>query len=431
MSTALEATLDPSLRSWVDAANHDDCDFPIQNLPWGVFRAHGSAEATIGVAIGDAVLDVRAAVETQALHVDGDLACALCATTLNPLMAKGPDQWRAARIAISALLAESAPARHELLHAMNDVAMCLPMDIGDYTDFYAARHHATNVGRMFRPDGDPLMPNYLHLPVGYHGRASSVVVSGTGIVRPHGQLKPDDGPPVFDVCRLLDYELEFGAVIGTGNALGDRVPMADAMSRIFGLVILNDWSARDVQKWEYQPLGPFNAKNFASSISPWVVTIDALTPFRTAGPARDADDPAVLEYLHPVTDDVLDVRCAVHLASAQMRAEGTPAMEVSRGTLADLTWTFSQMLAHHTSTGCPMRPGDLIGSGTVSGLTPESRGCLLERTWRGTEPLDLPDGTQRRFLLDGDELTITAWCEGDGHRRIGLGQCVGVIEPAR
>ncbi|MCH2135821.1 MAG: fumarylacetoacetase [Phycisphaerales bacterium] len=417
-------------RSWVESANDPASDFPLANLPWGVF-AGADGLGRIGVAIGDRVLDVRRAIEQEALQVSPATACALSASTLNALMGAGQPAWREARRAVRDLLADGAPVRSELLHEQSLVEMLLPATIGDYTDFYAARCHATNVGRMFRPDGDPLLPNYLHLPVGYHGRASSVVVSGTDIIRPHGQLKPDDGPPVFGPCRLLDHELEFGAFVGTGNDMGARVSMSEAMDRLFGIVILNDWSARDVQKWEYQPLGPFNAKNFATSISPWVVTIDALKPYRRSGPAREDGDPAVLEYLQPVTEDVLDVRCAVTLASADMRASGTAPMRISEGSLADLTWTFSQMLVHHTSTGCPMRPGDLMGSGTISGPDKSARGCLLELTWRGTEPIDLPDGTQRRFLLDGDELTIHAWCEREDAPRIGLGSCTGVIQAAK
>lgn len=276
------------------------------------------------------------------------------------------------------------------------------------------------------------MPNWLHLPVGYHGRASSVVVSGTDIRRPSGQLKPDDSAPIYGPCRLLDYELEFGAFVGTANEMGSTVGIADAMNQLFGLVILNDWSARDIQKWEYQPLGPFNAKNFASSISPWVVTMEALAPYRSEGPARQSDDPPLLEYLQPAAGsaDAIDVKAEVFLASADMRAQGTSPMKLSSGTLSDLSWSFAQMLAHHTSTGCPMNSGDLIGSGTVSGTEKSSRGCMLELCWRGTEPIELPDGTERRFLLDGDELTIVAFCEKEGAARVGLGSCSGVIQPA-
>jgi fumarylacetoacetase len=426
----IDHTHDLSLRSWVESASGPECDFTIQNLPFGIFRG-ADGHGRIGVAIGTQVLDLQAAIADGGLDLPGDTACALCATTLNAFMGQGRASWRTARHAISAFLSIDSDPREDLLHPMSDLDMLLPATIGDYTDFYAARHHATNVGRMFRPDGDPLLPNYLHLPVGYHGRASSVVVSGTQIRRPHGQLKPEDGDPVFGPCRLLDHELEFAAFVGTGNEMGDRIGIADAMDHLFGIVILNDWSARDIQKWEYQPLGPFNAKNFASSISPWVVTIDALAPYRRPGPDREAGDPDVLDYLKPVTDDVLDVVCEASLASAGMRQQGTAAHRLSHGNLADLTWSFAQMLAHHTSTGCPMHPGDLLGSGTISGPEEDARGSMLEITWRGTNPVQLPDGSERKFLLDGDELTINAWCESEAAARIGFGSCSGVIQPAK
>ena len=432
--TATDRTHDPARRSWVESANEPGCDFPIQNLPWGVFRGEDGIPR-IGIAIGDQVLDVQAVILGEEHPVDctslgGVITCALCAPSLNQLMGLGREAWSATRHFFADLLDAGSEVREDLLRPMAELELLLPATIGDYTDFYASRYHATNVGRMFRPDGEPLMPNYLHLPVGYHGRASSVVVSGTDIRRPHGQLKPDDAAPVFAPIKLLDYELEFGAFIGEPNEMGDRVPIDDAMNRLFGLVILNDWSARDVQKWEYQPLGPFNAKNFASSISPWVVTMDALAPFRTAGPARQDDDPALLDYLRPVTDDVLDVTCEVWLSSGTMREQGMDPVRLTSGSLSDLCWSFAQMLSHHTSTGCPMHPGDLIGSGTVSGPEKDSRGCLLELTWRGSEPVQLPDGTERRFLLDGDELTIKAWCEAEGAARIGLGACTGRVTAA-
>jgi len=401
----------------------DRIDFPIQNLPWGVCSKHG-----IVVAIGEQAVVLRAAISQGKLNFADDISEALTSETLNAFMSLGQESWRLVRHALFALL--SGDPCPEVLCLQSELHLVMPANIGDYTDFYAARNHATNVGKMFRPDGEPLMPNYLHLPVGYHGRASSIVISGTEIKRPHGQLKPDDSEPIFAPCKLLDYELEFGAFIGTGNGMGTRISMDDAMGHIFGLVILNDWSARDVQKWEYQPLGPFNAKNFASTISPWIVTIDALAPFRHAGPARQDGDPAVLEYLMPVTDDVLDVRCCTSISSAQMRSDGTPSLQLSSSSLSNLTWSFAQMLSHHTSTGCPMRSGDLIGSGTISGETKDARGCLLELTWRGTEPIELPDGTQRRFLQDGDELTMKAWCEAEGAIRIAFGACSGVILPA-
>lgn len=424
------ATHDPALRSWVSSANDGESDFPIQNLPFGVIATPEGDR--IGVAIGDQVLDLHAAIDSGAIALDGEAACALSGETLNEFMGLGAAAWHDTRVAISSMLAQGAPVRSDLLRRTSETTMRLPAMIGDYTDFYAARAHATNVGRMFRPDGEPLMPNWLHLPVGYHGRASSIVVSGTDIVRPNGQLKPEDGPPVYAACRLLDYELEFGAFIGSGNEMGVPIAIDEAMDHLFGVVILNDWSARDVQKWEYQPLGPFNAKNFASTISPWVVTMEALAPFRSMGPARQDDDPPLLDYLRPVngSSDAIDVKADVFLRSAQMRSAGVDPVQLSSGTLADLSWSFAQMLAHHTSTGCPMNAGDLLGSGTVSGQDKSSWGSMLELCWRGTQPIDLPDGSQRRFLQDGDELAIKAFCERDGAARIGFGSCVGLVKPA-
>ncbi len=419
----MDHTHEMSATSWVDMGEGRH-DFPVQNLPWGVCSRHG-----IVVAIGEQAVVVQEAIRLGRLSFSDEIEHALRQDTLNEFMSLGHETWTLVRHALFALLTgEQAP---EILCHQSDLALVLPASIGDYTDFYAARNHATIVGKMFRPDGDPLMPNYLHLPVGYHGRASSIVVSGTPIQRPHGQLKPDDSQPIFAPCKLLDYELEFGAFIGTGNPIGNRITMDDAMEHIFGLVILNDWSARDVQKWEYQPLGPFNAKNFASTISPWIVTIDALAPFRHAGPIRLEGDPDLLEYLIPITEDVFDVQCCASLSSETMRNDNISALQLTQSSLKHLTWSFAQMLAHHTSTGCPMQSGDLIGSGTISGETKDSRGCLLELTWRGTEPIELPDGTERRFLFDGDELTIKAWCESDSAKRIGFGSCSGVILPAR
>jgi fumarylacetoacetase len=418
----IDHTHDMSATSWV-AMGSGRIDFSVQNLPWGVCSKHG-----IVVAIGEQAVVLREAMRLEKLQLGADVAGALQSDSLNAFMALGKSVWTDVRHALFAMLTgDPCP---EVLVAQSELTLVLPAHIGDYTDFYAARNHATNVGKMFRPDGDPLMPNYLHLPVGYHGRASSIVVSGTDIRRPQGQLKPDDSAPVFAPCKLLDYELEFGAFIGSGNAIGDRIPMEDAMEHIFGIVILNDWSARDIQKWEYQPLGPFNAKNFASSISPWIVTIDALAPFREDGPARLEGDPEILEYLKPVTEDVLDIQCCVSISSSKMREDGIASLQLSKSSLTNLTWSFAQMLAHHTSTGCPMNSGDLLGSGTISGESKDSRGCLLEYTWRGTEPIDMPDGTQRRFLQDGDELTIKAWCESGSAARIGFGSCSGIILPA-
>jgi fumarylacetoacetase len=439
----IDDTHDPSLRSWVEAANDPASDFPIQNLPFGAFiRADDpEGEPHIGVAIGESVLDIPQAMEEGALRLPEDVSWTLLMGGLNELMAAGPEAWSAVRRALSELLRaenptlrESAGGRERALLPMSRVRMALPCAIGDYTDFYASLNHATNVGSMFRPD-NPLLPNWKHLPVGYHGRASSIVISGTPIVRPMGQTKADDAEmPVFGPSRLLDYELEMGAFIGPGNDLSRRIAMAEARGHIFGMVIVNDWSARDVQKWEYQPLGPFNAKNFATTISPWVVTLDALAPFRVGGPPRSEGDPAMLEYLAPADDESrrmsLDITCEVWLSSQVMRERGMEPLRISRGTFADMYWTIAQMLVHHTSTGCNLQPGDLLASGTISGSGEDSRGCLLERTWRGQNPIDLPDGSQRRFLQDGDEVIMRAFCERGGAARIGFGECRGTILPA-
>jgi fumarylacetoacetase len=283
---------------------------------------------------------------------------------------------------------------------------------------------------MFRPD-NPLLPNYKHLPVGYHGRASSIVLSGTPLRRPMGQTVASDlGPPAFGPCKLLDYEMEMGFFVGHGNELGTRIAMAEATSHIFGMVIVNDWSARDVQKWEYQPLGPFNAKNFGTSISPWVVTLDALAPFRVDGPPRGQGDPEMLPYLRPTEECGLDITVEVRISSAAMREEHIEPTLISRGSMRDMYWTIAQMLVHHTSTGCNMRPGDLLATGTISGQSEDSRGCLLERTWRGQNPVNLGDGSQRKFLQDGDEVIMHAYCQAEGARRIGFGECRGTVLPA-
>ncbi len=432
MPTSADPTLDPARRSWVDSANAPDCDFPIQNLPLGVFRRAGADEKPrIGVAIGDAILDLAACVEEEALAgISPETACALCAPSLNRLMSQGRPAWSALRAAVGDVLDADAPdPRKRCLLSMSDAELLLPAVIGDYTDFYASIHHAANVGSMFRPD-NPLLPNYKHLPVGYHGRSSSIVPSGTPIRRPCGQTATEDAAPTFGPSRLLDYELEMGFFTGPASTLGTRVTMAEAADRIFGMVILNDWSARDVQKWEYQPLGPFNAKNFATTISPWVVSLQALGPFRIAGPQRPDSDPPVLEYLQPAGDMGFDITVEAHLSSQAMRDKNMEPYRVSRGTFADMYWTIAQMLVHHTSTGCNLEPGDLLASGTVSGPGEETRGCLLERTWRGQNPITLPDGTERKFLADGDEVIIRAFCEREGAARIGFGECRGIIEPA-
>ncbi|MDZ4830131.1 MAG: fumarylacetoacetase [Phycisphaerae bacterium] len=428
-------TCDKSLRSFVDSAEDPNTDFPIQNLPFGIFSRGNRDEPRIGVAIGDSILDVRAAAEGGFFAGLSDTATnALLRPSLNEFAALGSAPRLNLRRAMQALLGLDGPIRSSvagkrLLLPQRDAQMHLPFAIGDYTDFYASLHHATNVGTMFRPT-NPLFPNWKHLPVGYHGRSSSIVVSGTPLRRPSGQVsKSEEGPPSFAPSMLLDYELEVGAFMATGNALGSRIPIERAWDSVFGLVLLNDWSARDIQRWEYQPLGPFNAKNFGSTISPWVVTLEALAPFMLSGPPRGKDDPPTLDYLKSGDDVVIDIRLEVWLATQSMREKASAPFRVSQGTFADMYWTIAQMVAHHTSTGCNLRTGDLLGSGTVSGPTPESRGCMIERTWRGTEPLTLPDGSERKFLADGDEVIMRGFCAKSGFRRIGFGDCRGTIVP--
>jgi fumarylacetoacetase len=356
------------------------------------------------------------------------------------LMRLGPEVWAGLRSMISGWLRADAGGRSVHQHAIEPllvsqsaVAMLLPADIGDYTDFYASVFHATNVGSMFRPD-EPLLPNYKHVPIGYHGRSSSVVPSGAPVRRPVGQVKPEGASePLVSASRRLDYELEVGVFIGPGNDLGDAIPIERAEQHVFGVCLLNDWSARDIQMWEYQPLGPFLAKSFATSISPWVVTLDALEPFRAPAFRRPDGDPAPLPYLDAEPVRVrggIDLRLEVALSTARMREVHETPHVVSRSSLRHLYWTIGQMVAHHTSNGCNLRPGDLLGTGTVSGPTRESRGCLLELTWRGSEPLELPGGETRRFLEDGDEVVFRGYCERDGATRIGLGECRGQIVPA-
>lgn len=447
MAKFIDETHNPELKSWVESANDPATDFPIQNLPFGVFTLadetadeDGSYEPErLGVAIGDQILDVTAALDAELLKLAPATEALLCTGRLDDLLAASSRQWSHVRKTISRFLrddnkdmAGQDKAQALCMIPMEEAVMHRPVEmIGDYTDFYASIHHATNVGSMFRPD-NPLLPNYKHVPIGYHGRASSIVVDGTPIRRPMGQLRPDDNaPPIFGPVKLLDYEMELGVFVGHGNAMGERIDMKEAGENIFGMVIVNDWSARDVQKWEYQPLGPFNAKNFGTTISPWVVTMDALGPFRLPGPPRVNDDPQPLDYLKPADDFGLNINVEVLIRSAAMREKNMPAHSISRGNFRDMYWTIAQMLVHHTSTGCNLQPGDLIASGTVSNTSEDSRGCLLERTWRGQNPIQLPDGTERKFLQDGDEVIMRAWCERDGYRRIGFGECRGIIEPAR
>jgi fumarylacetoacetase len=436
VSVDLDDTHRADLRCWIESANETSTDFPIQNLPIGCYRAGDGARP--GVAIGDRIVDL--AVASTALALEPRITAAILASAaegaLNPLLALGRPALRALRAALSdALRAGTAAAERAralgdaLLVALDGAELALPVRVGDYTDFYASIHHASNVGSMFRPD-NALLPNYKWVPIGYHGRASSVVASGSPVRRPSGQTRDDAAaPPAFGPTRRLDYELEVGAVIADGNPLGAPIPVAESERHVAGLCLVNDWSARDIQTWEYQPLGPFLAKSFATTLSPWIVTLDALAPFRVPAAARGDDDPAPLPYL----DDAghahagFDIALEVLISTRRMRDERVPPWRVSLGSFATMYWTLGQLVAHHTSNGCNLRPGDLLASGTVSGPTRESRGCLLERTWRGTEPLVLPTGETRRFLEDGDEVIMRGRCEREGRRRIGFGECRGTV----
>ena len=439
---SVDRTHAPDARSWVESANEAGIDFPLQNLPFCVFRPRGG-EARIGVGIGDRVLDLRAAIGTRCIDYfmqpEAEAVGAACSeATLNTLMGMGPDVARTLRHVLFDALADTAPLRlrealAQALRSMTEVELLLPAAVGDYTDFYASVHHATNVGSMFRPD-NALLPNYKYVPIGYHGRASSLVVSGTPVPRPYGQTRPDaNASPVFGASRRLDYELEVGMLIGRGTGLGEPVPIASAADRIFGFTLVNDWSARDLQAWEYQPLGPFLAKSFATSVGPWVVTRDALAPFRAPAFRRPDEDPPPLPYLADADDresGAVDISLEVWLSSSRMRDEGMTPVRLSRGSFTDMYWTPAQLVAHHASNGCNLRPGDLLASGTVSGADKGSRGCMLELTWQGTEPVALPTGEERRFLEDGDEVILRGWCERPGLRRIGFGECRGTISSA-
>ncbi|TCO83821.1 fumarylacetoacetate hydrolase [Plasticicumulans lactativorans] len=436
--TALNETHDPLAQSWVASANAPDTDFPLQNLPFGVFRRQGSAEPFRGgVAIGDQVVDLAA---LQALGVfEGEAAAALAAAagpTLNPLMALGAPAASALRLALSRALRAGSPLAARLdacLLAQARAEYAVPAQIGDYTDFYTSIHHATNVGRLFRPD-NPLLPNYQWVPIGYHGRCSSIGVSGQAFPRPRGQTRaPDAERPTLGPSRRLDYELELGVFIGRGNALGEPVPLDEAEDHVFGLCLFNDWSARDLQAWEYQPLGPFLSKNFASTLAPWIVTLEALAPYRV-GWTRPAADPQPLAYLESPAlraAGAFDIRLEVALETAAMRARGRAPARLSLTSFRHAYWSVSQMVAHHTVNGCNLSPGDLLGSGTQSGPTPAEAGSLLELTRGGKEALSLPDGETRIFLDDGDTVILRGWCEREGYRRIGFGECRGTVLPAR
>lgn len=418
-----DATTHPALRSFLDVA--PDSDFPIQNLPYGVFRPSATSTPRVGVAIGLHVLDLAELESHSLLTPIGASGPIFNHSTLNAFMTLGPPAWRAVRAQISRLLRQDEPRlrddpalRRAVLHEMSKVTLLLPVEIGDYTDFYSSRYHATNVGVMLRGPDNALQPNWLHLPVAYHGRASSIVPDGTDVRRPWGQTEGGK----FGPSKALDFELEMGFFVGPGNALGEPIPIDRAADHIFGFALVNDWSARDIQRWEYVPLGPFLSKNFATTISPWVVPLAALEPFRTAGPAQD---PAPLPYLQSAGNNTFDIHLEVLLKSSKAQHPET----IVRSNFRHLYWNIGQQVAHHTITGCNLRCGDLLASGTISGPDKTSRGCLLELTWRGEDPIELVNGERRTFLQDGDTVILRGWCQGDGYR-IGFGEARGTILPA-
>ncbi len=441
MTYEINNTHDQNLRSWIESANAPDTDFPLQNLPFCVFsRACTYENMRVGVAIGEFVLDIYACYEC-CLFDDESFTVAVGTNNYcldHSIMRKNANLQSAFRKRLIELLSEDADEKtrknvERNLIPLDEAEFYVPAHIGDYTDFYCSIFHATNVGAMFRPD-NPLLPNYKWLPVGYHGRASSIVASGTEITRPKGQTRPDaDAPPEFVPCRNLDYEMEVGFYIGNGNESGETISIDDAENHIFGLCLVNDWSARDIQSWEYQPLGPFLAKNFATTVSPFVVTLEALAPFRTSAFERDADDPQPLDYLNGEENRKsggFDINLEVYIQTGKMRDENIEPFLLSRSNTKDLYWTIAQMLTHHASNGCNLQTGDLMATGTVSGREKTERGCLLELTWRGTEPVELPSGEARRFLEDGDEIIMKGFCEREGFKRIGFGECRGRILPA-
>lgn len=436
MTIFLDATHDPSVRSWLASANEQLCAFPIQNLPFAVFR-RGAEAWRGGVAIGDQILDLRRLSEAAILtgHA-ADAAAAGAASSLNPLMQMGGTAWSALRHGLFDLLRAESRAKlrvQDLLVPQREASYALPAQIGDYTDFYTSIYHATAIGRLFRPD-NPLLPNYKWIPIGYHGRSSSIGVSGQSFPRPQGQrLLPGETSPQVGPAKRMDYELELGAFIGTGNPRGTPIDIEEAESHIFGVCLLNDWSARDLQAWEYQPLGPFLAKNFATTISPWVVTLQALAPFRTAL-QRPEGDPNPLPYLscaQNLSNGAFDIRLEAFIQSAGMRERGTAPHRLSSTSFRHSYWTLAQLVTHHTVNGCDLKPGDLLGTGTQSGPTPGEAGSLVELTAGGSKPLHIGDGEQRTFLEDGDTVSFRAWCESPTATRIGFGEMQGTLLPAR
>jgi fumarylacetoacetase len=449
MKPVLDETHDPNARSWVESANAPGTDFPIQNLPFGVFRRKDdNLEPRIGIAIGDRIVDVSSLrPELASENDDARSAAEACVpkpserVSLNEFMQLGSLPRHALRKRVHQALRQDAVSsdRHSIsrhLISQSDVEMLLPAQVGDYTDFYASIYHATNVGKLFRPD-NPLLPNYKYIPIGYHGRASSLIASGTAVRRPQGQTRDANADPSvapkFGPTRSLDYEMELGFYVCGANSLGEPVLIGQSEERIFGICLVNDWSARDIQSWEYQPLGPFLAKSFATTVSPWVVTIEALAPFRTAAFARAQGDPAPLTYLLDRDDQQfggLDLWLEVSISSPRMRERGIAPAILGKSNFRDMYWTMAQMLTHHASNGCNLQAGDLLASGTLSGADQSARGCLLELTSRGKDPVTLPSGEKRTFLEDGDEVIVRGYCEREGFRRIGLGGCAGTILPA-
>lgn len=426
------------LTSWVESANVENCDFPIQNLPFAIFRRAGSSEAFRGgVAIGDQVVDLAALIKADFINGDAKAALAVCdRPQLNDLMALSPTHWSALRLALSEALTTGAATQQtlsECLVAQAEVEYDLPCVIGDYTDFYTSIHHATSVGSLFRPD-NPLLPNYKWVPIGYHGRSSSIEVSGQAFHRPKGQTKPPTADePSLGPCKRLDYEMEMGIYIGGGNDLGDTIAIDDADNHVFGLCLFNDWSARDIQAWEYQPLGPFLAKNFASTVSPWIVTNEALIPYRAAW-NRDSADPQPLDYLSSDKNSQqgsYDVALEVFLETAQMRENGETPAQLSQSNFHHSYWTVAQMVAHHTVNGCNFRAGDFLGSGTQSGPEAAEAGSMLELSNGGKQQIALSNGETRTFLEDGDAVIMRGYCQRDGAVRIGFGEVSALVLPAK
>ncbi|RUP25018.1 MAG: fumarylacetoacetase [Curvibacter sp.] len=436
--TLLNETHDPALRSWVASAQVAGHDFPIQNLPFAVFRRTGRGEAWRGgVAIGDQIVDLAAVAASGVFTgLAGQAAQAAAQDKLNALMALGAPAWSALRLALSRALRDGAPEQAALQSALvpqSEAEYDVPARIGDYTDFYTSVHHATNIGKQFRPD-NPLLPNYKWVPIGYHGRVSSIGVSGQAFPRPKGQtMAPGAAEPGFGPCKRLDIELELGIFVGAGNPQGEPVAMGQAEQHVFGICLLNDWSARDIQAWEYQPLGPFLSKNFATTISPWIVTLEALAPYRVAF-TRPEGDPQPLPYLDSAANreqGAFDIQLEVGLQTPRLREAAQAAAVICRTSYRHAYWTVAQMVAHHTVNGCNLQPGDLFGSGTLSGPTLDQAGALIELTQGGKHPVQLPNGEQRVYLEDGDAVVLRGWCEKPGAARIGFGECVGTVLPAR